>query len=359
MIVTMKKYILAMLLGCLFLASCNETDCSYLNEFKLVESTTNYSAKACSGYILYDGGQGDAVVTATSSEEWCKVSAEASKVYISLDDNTSIDSRTAMVTLKCGNQTKRVPVTQLGRVTELSEETLYSSENTAMSIDYKARNTFGFEITGLPEWVSYTLTEDGIHFDVQANKTGSPRKGTAIIKATNTDIVKSVDFVQFASDDLFGKWIAVYDDMFKKDEKGVYAKDTVEVEVALDKANSKVSITGLCDTELGSFPLVGKLTKDGSYELVGCEVIGSIFGVYNAVQYPITAKGQYLEEDPLTLKCAFDFEGNVPVCTFVDNNGISAYKFVGILVDIVDSKGESAGSLMAISNLKLYKSLSK
>ena len=95
----MKKYILAMLLGCLFLASCNETDCSYLNEFKLVESTTNYSAKACSGYILYDGGQGDAVVTATSSEEWCKVSADASKVYISLDDNYSIDSRTAMVTL--------------------------------------------------------------------------------------------------------------------------------------------------------------------------------------------------------------------------------------------------------------------
>ena len=182
---------------------------------------------------------------------------------------------------------------------------------------------------------------------------------TAIIKATNTDIVKSVDFVQFASDDLFGKWIAVYDDMFKKDEKGVYAKDTVEVEVALDKANSKVSITGLCDTQLGNFPLVGKLTKDGSYELVGCEVIGNIFGVYNAIQYPITAKGQYLKEDPLTLKCAFDFEGNVPVCTFVDNNGISAYKFVGILVDIVDSKGESAGSLMAISNLKLYKSLSK
>ena len=343
MIVTMKKYILAMLLGCLFMASCNETDCSYLGDFKLVQSTTNYSAKACSGYILYDGGQGDAVVTATSSEEWCKVSADASKVYINLDDNTSIDSRTAMVTLTCGNQTKRVPVTQLGRVTELSEETLYSSENTAMSIDYKARNTFGFEITGLPEWVSYTLTEDGIHFDVQANKTGSPRKGTAII----------------ASDDLFGKWIAVYDDMFKKDEKGVYAKDTVEVEVALDKASSKVSITGLCDTQLGNFPLVGKLTKDGSYELVGCEVIGSIFGVYNAVQYPITAKGQYLEEDPLTLKCAFDFEGNVPVCTFVDNNGISAYKFVGILVDIVDSKGESAGSLMAISNLKLYKSLSK
>ena len=359
MIVTMKKYILAMLLGCLFMASCNETDCSYLGDFKLVRSTTNYSAKACSGYILYDGGLGDAVVTATSSEEWCKVSADASKVYINLDDNTSIDSRTAMVTLTCGNQTKRVPVTQLGRVTELSEETLYSSENTAMSIDYKARNTFGFEITGLPEWVSYTLTEDGIHFDVQANKTGSPRKGTAIIKATNTDIVKSVDFVQFASDDLFGKWIAVYDDMFKKDEKGVYAKDTVEVEVALDKANSKVSITGLCDTQLGNFPLVGKLTKDGSYELVGCEVIGSIFGVYNAVQYPITAKGQYLEEEPLTLKCAFDFEGNVPVCTFVDNNGISAYKFVGILVDIVDSKGESAGSLMAISNLKLYKSLSK
>ena len=216
-----------MLLGCLFLASCNETDCSYLGEFKLVESTTNYSAKACSGYILYDGGQGDAVVTATSSEAWCKVSADASKVYISLDDNYSVDSRTAMVTLTCGNQTKRVPVTQLGRVTEFSEDTIfYSCDNSAVGVDYKARNPFSFEVSGLPDWISYTASEDGVHFNIAANETGEYRKASAVVKAINTDMVQTVNFVQYS---LFGDWIAVYEDIVSRKEE--YGIDTPDINI--------------------------------------------------------------------------------------------------------------------------------
>ena len=356
MIVTMKKYILAMLLGCLFLASCNETDCSYLNEFKLVESTTNYSAKACSGYILYDGGQGDAVVTATSSEAWCKVSADASKVYISLDDNYSIDSRTAMVTLTCGNQTKRVPVTQLGRVTEFSEDTIfYSCDNSAVGVDYKARNPFSFEVSGLPDWISYTASEDGVHFDIAANETGEYRKASAVVKAINTDMVQTVNFVQYS---LFGDWIAVYEDMLQYDEeKDEFVKDTLKVKVALNRADSLVTITGLCNTPYGNFPLVGKLTKDGSYELINKSVVGNIKDVFNVVQYALTSEGEIYTDAPYTYKCAFD--ANKKVCTFYDNNGLKDVEFVGFLISAINSKGEDAADFTAISNLKLYKSLPK
>lgn len=351
MIVTMKKYILAMLLGCLFLASCNETDCSYLNEFKLVESTTNYSAKACSGYILYDGGQGDAVVTATSSEEWCKVSADASKVYISLDDNTSIDSRTAMVTLTCGNQTKRVPVTQLGCITEFSKDSVYTSAfNKAMSIDYKARNTFGLEITGLPEWVSYTLTEDGIHFDVQANKTGVGRRGSAVIKALNVGKTQTVDFVQYSIDDLGGKWVSLSYNLIED------RNDTLIVDVDINKADSTVTITGLCDTDFGRIPVVGKLTKDGSYEFVGCTTIASIGGVYDVVQYSLTSTGTLYTKANYTQKCIFNYFKDYQACYFVDNNGVEGVEIAGLIVRLVDpSTGKSKGNLAAFTDLVLIR----
>ncbi len=347
MIVTMKKYILAMLLGCLFMASCNETDCSYLGDFKLVQSTTNYSANACTGYIMFDAGSNESGVgvTATSSEEWCKVSVDASKVYISLDDNISIDSRTAMVTITNGSQTKRVPVTQLGCVTEFGEETSYLSANKAMSIDYVARNTFGLEVTGLPEWVSYTISENGIHFDVEANKTGAPRKASAVIKALKVDKTQTVDFVQFSSDDLFGDWIAEYDDPLNE-QKGLKAN----VKVELDKSDSTVTITGF-KTAVGTYPLVGKLTKDGGYEILGLQLIGNYAGVYKIVQVPVISTLGFASNLSSTMKCNFTFEGTTPCCKFVDKSGA---KVVGYEIAALDDNNDLY-YLASITNLVLHK----
>lgn len=353
MIVTMKKYILAMLLGCLFMASCNETDCSYLGDFKLVQSTTNYSANACTGYIMFDAGSNESGVgvTATSSEEWCKVSVDASKVYISLDDNTSIDSRTAMVTITNGSQTKRVPVTQLGCVTEFSEDSVYTSAfNKAMSVDYAARNTFGLEVTGLPEWVSYTITENGIHFDVQANKTGVGRRGSAVIKASKVGKTQTVDFVQYSIDDLGGTWVSLSYNLLKN------KNDTLLVDVDINKADSTVAITGLCETEFGSIPVIAKLTKDGSYEFVGCTTIGNIGGVYDIVQYSLTSSGTLYTKAKYTQKCIFNYLKDYQLCYFEDNNGIEGVEIAGLIVRKVDpSTGKSKGNLAAFTDLVLIR----
>ena len=193
----MKKYLYLLLMPLLVIASCEKPEIEPEQDPVVGKITL----KSDAAIVLSDEGSSEQVeFTATldwkavSDQEWLTVTPKAgmagdASVTMSAEKNTLEESRNAIVTLSCGEDTKTIEVTQKQAgallLTQSSIEvaaeggtvtiTAKSNSNATASVDASA-------MTWITEVKTKALVDYIFNFQITANESESPRSGKIVFE---------------------------------------------------------------------------------------------------------------------------------------------------------------------------------
>ena len=155
-----KLYSILILTLCFFVAGCSDDDMDKTVDttLKVIRADVDYT---------YEGGTGEIQVsaleafTATSGEAWCKVAVSGDKVTVTVDKNTSLSSRTSLVTLTSGSEKAEVRITQLGDVfgCDMNGDYSFSLMGGKQEFVLHTSREYTITATGAEGWLTYEVTD--------------------------------------------------------------------------------------------------------------------------------------------------------------------------------------------------------
>ncbi|MDR1273673.1 MAG: hypothetical protein LBK12_03905 [Odoribacteraceae bacterium] len=167
-------YMLTLLLA-LLVASCG-TD-KYDGTFEatqiLVEESNagSFPAAGGSGTIVLATGE---KFTATSDQEWCRLSVSGATITVSVDTNKSVSGRTAMITLAAGSKRNYIPVSQSPVFFEWSVDASNFPANGGETL-LAITAPMPFAVTSEQPWCRAILSENAATITVDTNYTAVER----------------------------------------------------------------------------------------------------------------------------------------------------------------------------------------
>lgn len=262
----MKKLnIILFLIGCLFVfASCSDDD-QTIDEspLKIVKSNLVFAAVGGSGTVTATSST--PISSATSSDDWCKVSvASDTTVSVTVAAYQGDETRNALITIKDGNDNEvHIAAAQSGNLFYLGSSMMTMPD--AAGTDYmKMKHTYPAVASTSADWLTVSVTGDSLKFDATANTTGNIR--TAVVYVENLGKKDSVTVNQYDMTDIEGTYYFLGND--PSTDKLVYVNSTLK-----DKGDGTLTL---------AFPDL-KLTADVAfdeatltYKLIG----GTYFGTY-------------------------------------------------------------------------------
>lgn len=342
----MKKYsIILYVFATMFLCGCNEEDTN-LSELKVVKAELNFNAKAQEGFIIVS--QNDCRVSV--SETWCQATVEGDKIIIKVDDNTSLEGRTARVTISFANGTQTVPVSQMGGYFRLDSEHLQAVSDSINNIALTIATPFDYEVTASDSWITVQKESDHVIVNVEKNLTGLPRMATTTL--TCPTLGKEIPFTlyQYSVDDLMGEWTAEYTNMYG---------EAKTVPVTLARHKETITVNGLPD----DLTLKAKVKGEQHFAFNIGDALGIYMGEYRIYQCGIDTDGEMHDtHDPLnpeSRKVNFDkqFSFNPDgtcACTFVADSAFDNGKNMnGLAITAYNMNGDIAGPVEMFVNFKL------
>lgn len=174
----MKKIINILILAlCTMVVGCGDDDDAVKSpELTVISTDAQFTYKGGTGLIKV---LATSAVEATAADSWCHISVSDQDISLSVDLNTSISSRTTMVTIRSANVRTEVPVTQLGDtfICDLKDVTFApAGGDTTFSLDTKR----DVKVT-VPQWITYRRDENQIIFTAPAIQDGGYRTSTVVI----------------------------------------------------------------------------------------------------------------------------------------------------------------------------------
>lgn len=176
----MKRMTIAsmLLMALLMVASCSNDDDSmpYAPELQVESSEVTFTAVGGTGTITFSPET--AIVSATSSDLWCKVTvADQHTVTVSTPAYEDLATRNAIVTIAdAKGHTAHVAVTQTGLVLMLDANRLRMTDEAAtgtVTCSHSSQVTF----SASEPWISGAIEDNNIRVTCQANTTGDMRVG--------------------------------------------------------------------------------------------------------------------------------------------------------------------------------------
>lgn len=135
-----------------------------------------------------DGGEGAFEVvtamdwTAASNASWCRISPGSGSgkgtVKVTVDEYRTEGMRHAVITVKGGDIVRTVSISQNGVVPFSVSPTTVNLEEEGGSFEVTVSGSYGYHVSGMPEWVSQTSVKDRVHtFRATANSLPESRSG--------------------------------------------------------------------------------------------------------------------------------------------------------------------------------------
>lgn len=199
----------------LCMAACSDDSVGYVPEQKLeiTQSDVDFTAAGGDGTILLSDADTD--VEATSDADWCTVTAQSVQgVAFTVAANPSMASRSATISLKSGQASAQVTITQLGFVVEVESKTFFPYEdNAAFSQFIKGAGNATVKATvdaAAASWLQCKASAGGYTVSAGANTGGKARFGKVTLQVgeINTDYY----FLQYGKSDLCRDWNVTYTD---------------------------------------------------------------------------------------------------------------------------------------------------
>lgn len=172
---------------CFLFAGCSEDDNNPTEkQLKVASSDVSFTCEGGTGTIEVNS---NIAISATSTEEWCKVTSNNTTINVVVEPNLKINSRTSMVTITAGTEKTQIPVYQLGDIfdTNLSN-TDFQSEGG--KVTFLVKSNWDLQFEGIDEsWITYTLEGDQLTFSIAPlTEAGKYRKSEIKVKAGNNEI---------------------------------------------------------------------------------------------------------------------------------------------------------------------------
>lgn len=150
------------------------------NGVKVLAAETELAATGGQGSVTVD----KAVSTAYAKDAWLTVSADGTKVSVAAAANSSRETRATLLVIKASAEDSViVSVQQHGLIynAEGAESIEVTDEVTQQLIAVTTNGTV--EIVSCPDWITATVTEDGVLLDISENTTGRLRYGNVVFGA--------------------------------------------------------------------------------------------------------------------------------------------------------------------------------
>lgn len=196
-----------------FVSCSDDDDNPYEHEstISVVSSDVIFGGGASAGSVVVNAPQG--VTSATFPVSWATATVTGDTVKVAVEANPDLEGRTALLTIKSGNDSVQVPVTQTGFVFNLSTGTAIQQLNdAAASRSYHLEHSTDVNVSLdslTSTWLTAAVEGDSLKVSFTANNTGKPRLG--YIYYTSGNISDSIRVTQYElNKDILGDYVMYY-----------------------------------------------------------------------------------------------------------------------------------------------------
>lgn len=268
----MKKNILYLIIAgcCLLTAACNDEDTQYIPPVELQLSTSAVEFKSTGGEGTIEVGNADQQLQVSSNAEWCTINGcNNGVVNFTVDENTEMETRTAVISLTMGESSAKVGITQMGLITSYEQESFFSfGENKGFKqfIRFESELPVTVKIGDeAASWLSYEEVAGGYNIIGTDNTESLERIGKLILESGN--MVKEYQFMQFSKDSYNRAWKAGF-----KSQDGLYAEDEVSIvpegqEATITFKKKAITFKGTLNQDKLSVACGQYLTRMGAYKI--------------------------------------------------------------------------------------------
>lgn len=155
-----------MLLLCVCIVSCDDSN-DNTEEIKILRRDTNIAATGGSLTVTLST-EGDKVI---SDKGWCVASISGNVVNITLEANTNLEGRTAMLTVSKGSESLSFPITQPGNLVPTAEVDNLEFDAHGGSQQVNVRNAIPFTATSQADWLSTQVNGSTLILTAEPNYT--------------------------------------------------------------------------------------------------------------------------------------------------------------------------------------------
>lgn len=206
----MKKYIPFLMVPvlCMGAVSCQDEEKTY--SLQVVKSEAYFQAKESKGYIVLSQSGN---FTASSSEDWCQVTCKQDSVLLNVSDNTSLEGRTAVVTITSADGSQKVPVSQAGGYfrSDAGQDTfIVNNQEQKLLLDIKT--VFDYESSTEASWITPNIGTEGTTLNIAPNTSGAPRYAKVEFYCESLNQKISAGIYQYETNDFLGNWTAKWQD---------------------------------------------------------------------------------------------------------------------------------------------------
>mgnify|MGYP002524681279 CR=1 FL=1 len=176
---SISKYFVALTLLALTCA-CNdyenpyEGSNGYSSAISLTKSDVFFSAAGGKGSIEVNA---PASISAYTTAPWCHLGVEGMRVNVAVDEAATRNGRSAIIVLKCQNDSVKVTCIQKGFTLTSEVPERISSKNAGGSFKYLFRSNVIPQLSTSADWVSASLRNDSLLVTIQGNPDERPRTG--------------------------------------------------------------------------------------------------------------------------------------------------------------------------------------
>lgn len=198
---------------CILLGACSE-DYVPGGHLELVSTEDIYFSAAGGEGVIHVNAVG--CLNATSDKEWCTATVDGNSIRVRALETQEISSRSALITITCGDESIEVPVVQAGAVIILEEYNLYyccGYEGGQFVYDFKTNSSYAIEVSeDAADWLTYVYdTENNLLiFNVAESSDKSPRGAEVKLSSGTKEVVLSISQIEVSSTSFAGNWNMSY-----------------------------------------------------------------------------------------------------------------------------------------------------
>lgn len=213
----MKKYIpfLMVPMLCMGAVSCQDEESTY--SLQVVKSEAYFQAKESKGYIVLSQSGN---FTASSSEDWCQVTCKQDSVLLEVSNNTSLEGRTAVVTITSADGSQKVPVSQAGGYfrSDAGQDT-FIVNNKQQKLVYDIKTVFDYAASTEASWITPNIGTEGTTLNIASNTSGAPRYAKVQFYCESLNQTITTGIYQYETSNFLGNWTAKWQDKSGKQQQ--------------------------------------------------------------------------------------------------------------------------------------------
>lgn len=143
-------------------------------------------------------------VTASLPYDWCSAQVESNVIHVTVEDNTTFEGRTALLTIHADGGQVQVPVQQRGMALGSLSVKAFHATDAATHTVYYIRHDLPMNLSCEDDWVHARMDGDSLIIDIEANPSHHIRR--SVLEYECAGYHGEYAIAQYDMDRVLGEW---------------------------------------------------------------------------------------------------------------------------------------------------------